>query len=119
MASEYLMEASSVRNAPAPLATFAARLAQEAGNNQTAMAFLQMVLMRETDPDKKEMLLTRLEAHMAVDVLEKAIRRYHERFGGYPESLDALVDAGVLDALPKNPYDKPFEYQAYTGFVKF
>ncbi|GAB6095832.1 hypothetical protein JCM14469_20850 [Desulfatiferula olefinivorans] len=119
MASEYLMEASTVRDAPAPLATFAARLAQEAGNNQTAMAFLQMVLMKETDPDKKEMLLTRLEAHMAVDVLEKALRVYHDRFGGYPARLDALVDAGVLDALPKNPYGNSFEYQGQTGFVKF
>lgn len=118
-ASEYLMGASTVRDAPAPLATFAARLAQESGSNEIAIYFLEMHLMKENDQDKREMLLTRLEAHKAIDIIEKGIQDYKRIFLRNPETLQVLVDENFIDRLPLNPYGRPFVYNKDNGALKF
>jgi len=118
-ASEALMAASSVKDAPPALATFGARLAQEVGKNDTAIAFLRMMLEKEKDQEKRDMLQERLDAHLAVAVLENGLAVFHAKYGKNPERLDILVSSGVLPRLPENPYGKPFIYDNATGVIKF
>lgn len=118
-ASEYLMGASTVYNAPPPLVTFAARLAQESGNNKTAIAFIELMLPKENDPDKRELLLKRLETHKAVDSIETAIQAYRQKVGRNPETLNALVEEGYMTNLPSNPNEKPFIYKSDDGSLRF
>lgn len=41
-----------------------------------------------------------------------AILRHKENIGKFPENLDELVEAGLLEALPTDPFsDKPFVYK--------
>lgn len=118
-ASKYLMDASTVRDSPPALATFAARLSQEAGNNQAAMAFLQLVLMKEIDPEKKKVIKTRLETHMIIDVLEKGIRAYHHIYGFFPYNLQVLINEGYISSIPPNPSGDGFIYNSEDGSIKF
>jgi hypothetical protein len=113
------MDASTIYNAPTLLATFAARLAQESGNNQLAISFLEMMLDKETDLDKQEMLMDRIQAHKAVDVIQKAIQAYRLAYRKNPVTLQTLVDSGVIKALPLNPYGKPFGYNQNDGSLTF
>lgn len=118
-ASEYLMAASTVTGAPPPLATFAARLAQESGSNEIAISFLEMFLMKENDPDKRDMLQKRLDTHKALDILEKGIQAYRLAFGGNPETLQKLVKEGFIKRIPSNPYSGEFIYNNIDGTLKF
>jgi tetratricopeptide (TPR) repeat protein len=117
--SEYLMGASTVNNAPPALATFAARMAQESGKNQLAISFLEMMISKEYDPVKKELLLTRIQAHKAVALIEGALQEYKLVFGEYPQDLSALIHKGFIQKLPENPYGRPFEYKSDDGSIKY
>lgn len=118
-ASEHLMEASSVKDAPPTLATFGARLAQQSGKNETAISFLRMMLEKEKDQDKRDMLVKRINAHLTIDILEKGITSYRGKYGKNPDKLDDLVSAGILAKLPKNPYGYSFGYDPESGNLKF
>lgn len=118
-ASDALLQASSVKDSPVTLATFGTRLAQQGGKNDTAIAFLRMMLEKEKDQDKRDMLQERLDAHLAVAVLEQGLATFHEKYGKNPDRLDMLVSSGVLPRLPENPYGKPFIYDNATGVIKF
>lgn len=118
-ASRALMEASSVKDAPPTLATFAARLAQQSGKNETAISFLRMMLEKEKDQDKRDMLLKRINVHLALDVLEKGITSYREKHGKNPDKLDDLVSTGIIAKLPDNPYGYPFGYDPELANLKF
>lgn len=118
-ASEYLMEASQIKNAPVLLSTFAARLAQKSGKNQTAISFLKMVYEKETDDDNKDLILKRILAHSAVEELENGVQLFKDRYGEYPITLNALIDKKIMKELPKNPYMKSFIYDSFTGVVNF
>lgn len=118
-ASGTLMEASSVKDAPPPLATFAARLAQQSGKNETAISFLRMMLEKEKDQDKRDMLLKRINVHLTLDILEKGITAYRGKNGRNPDKLDELVSTGILAKLPDNPYGYPFGYDPESGNLKF
>lgn len=118
-ASKYLMEASQVEGAPAPLATFAARLAQRAGRSEMAVIFLKAFYEKETDEEKKEMIKERIIAHTGVYTLEKGISHYKQKFGKYPADLDELIETGLVEKIPENPYGYPFGYDPETGVVTF
>jgi hypothetical protein len=118
-ASEALMEASRVKEAPPALATFGARLAQQSGKNETAISFLRSILEKEKDQDKREMLMKRINVHLVLDILEKGIAAYREKFGKNPDKLDDLISDGILAKLPDNPYGNPFGYDPKSGNLKF
>lgn len=118
-ASEVLMDASKIDGAPPALATFAARLALKSGRNQTAISFLTMILSKEKDKEKIELIKRRISAHYAVAELEKAIQIYVDQFGKYPESLQILVEKNIIKNFPTNPYNKPFTYNHDTCEVTF
>lgn len=118
-ASDYLMQAAKVKDAPPALGIFGARLAQQGGKNETAISFLRMMLEKEKDQDKREMLITRIDAHLAVDILEKGIVAYREKFGKNPEKLDDLIARGIIVKLPENPYGYPFSYDRKAGTLRF
>lgn len=118
-ASEALMEASLVKDAPPALATFGARLSQQIGKNETAISFLRMMLEKEKDQDKRDMLMKRINVHLALDILEKGVTAYKEKFGKNPDKLDDLISDGILAKLPDNPYGYPFGYDPESGNLKF
>jgi len=110
-ASEYLMEASKVPEAPMALATLAARLALKGGQTLTAIAFLRAMYEKEDDEGVKETLRVRIEALIGVWTLEQGISQFTSRFGHPPETLEELLSSGVLKEIPTNPYGNPYTYE--------
>jgi hypothetical protein len=57
----------------------------------------------------------RLHANLRCTVAALAAERYRLKHGVWPKSLDALVEAGLLPAVPRDPYDgEPLRTQ-YAG----
>ena len=50
-------------------------------------------------------------------VLEKAIEKYTAEFSNLSETLDKLVQNGIIAKLPENLYKKIFDYK--DGIIEF
>ncbi len=118
-ASRYLMEASERPHAPPLLAMLGARLSQRAGQTRAAIVFLQTMAKREEREVVRKQILKRIDALKGVLVLEKAIAAFESRFGHPPETLGELVDSGILEKIPKNPYKSADSYSYENGEIGF
>ncbi|MFU0783419.1 MAG: Prepilin-type cleavage/methylation domain-containing protein [Thermoanaerobacterium thermosaccharolyticum] len=50
-------------------------------------------------------------------IIQDAVERYNVENGGYPESLQTLVDQKYLDKVPKTAKGNDFTYDARKGIV--
>jgi hypothetical protein len=120
-AAESLAQASLLQGAPDFLAKLAARLYVSARTPQIAIDFLVQVHARTTDENVKRVLEQRLKEVLVerdLLLLEEAVRRYREAFGGPPESLEDLVRKGVLRDLPREPFGGRYLYDPRTQAVR-
>jgi hypothetical protein len=117
-ASQALMAASRVQDAPPALATWAARLASQAGQNQTALEFLEGVYSDTADEQQKDMIKKRIIAVQGAYTLQQAVDRFSDQYDRYPISLDELIEWDILVELPLNPYPRPFVLNE-EGIVEF
>ena len=117
--ARYMGEAAKLPDAPPIVATLGARLAQREGKTETAIALLHLMYDRAKDEDLKKILEKRIKAHIGILGLERAISAYKERYGRRPESLHALIDNGIINRLPENPFGDNYLYDVETGRVFF
>lgn len=102
-----LLRASRIAGSPPHFPLLAARMLSEGNRPETALAFLQDMIGRETDPRRKAHLEDRLrwvEVERDLQLLEKAIGEYTTRTGAPPRQLADLVRAGLLARIPEDPY---------------
>lgn len=116
-ASEYLMAASERPNAPPFLAVLGARLAQKGGQTKAAIVFLRTMYERTERKAVKNYIGKRMKALEGVMVLEEAIKNYVSKYGKEPETLEQLVETGVIKKMPQNPYPQPYTYE--NGEIRF
>ena len=116
-ASEYLMEASKRPGASSMLASLATRLAYKGNRTENAIIFLRQILKDTTDERLKKEYETRLTALEEILFLEKAVTVYNERFEKAPSKLDDLVTAGIIRAVPEDPYGGEFHIDT-EGSIK-
>ncbi len=58
------------------------------------------------------------QADLSATRLIVALQLYKRTYGGFPATLQALVDKGTLRALPEDPFDgKPFRYDAKRAII--
>jgi len=62
-------------------------------------------------------VMKKTKAMNDVMYLSNKVNTYKRQYGGYPVSLDELVEKGIVEALPKPPQDMQFVYDANTGKV--
>ena len=119
-ASAMFLETAKVKDAPVLLVLLGSRFAMLKGRTQTSLLVLENML---NEPDIAENnakeIRNRITALRGVMAIENAVKAYSEKFGSNPESLDRLVETGVLEALPPNPYDTSYTYDANTQEVRF
>ena len=116
----YMAQASRLQGSPAYLPRLAARMYAESGNPEVGVSFLQAMIRQAGEPYVKEALqrrLTDLMLERDVKLLDEAVSRYHARFGRFPHRLDALVDAGILTAMPRASIGSEFVMDHKTGRV--
>ena len=101
-----MQEASRLPGSPAYLPRLSARMLVEAKVPETALSFLQEMIAKETDPQRRDVLVRRaLEVAVERDIqrIESAIEKFRTSRGKAPGSLDDLLTAGFLDAVPEEP----------------
>jgi hypothetical protein len=79
----------------------------EGNRPDTALAFLQEMTARETDPRRKVSLeerIRRVTVERDLQSLEGAIVDYTSRVGAPPGELTDLIHLGILPRIPDEPY---------------
>ncbi|MBN1278142.1 MAG: hypothetical protein JXA35_11700 [Deltaproteobacteria bacterium] len=119
-ASEAFLEAAKIKGAPVLLAVLGGRFAAKGGRTQAAIVLLKSML---NDPDideyREKEISDRIDALKGIMLLESAIKKYQEIYSEFPESLEALIEKGMLDSLPANPYADRYFYSPGDGRVFF
>lgn len=118
--AEYLMRAASLPGHPAYLSGLATRLAAEAGNPITALAFLEARLRETQDQQMREFFMARMKEVMIerdVQLLDRSVESYQEIHGTLPATLEALVHARILAAIPAEPFGGEYLLDLKTGRV--
>jgi len=111
MAAKYLSVAAKLPGAPPIVATLGARLAQKAGQTETAIAILRIMLDRTDNEALKLRLEKRIKVHLGMLIIERSIAIYAQKYGKSPASLNELIDKGIIDQLPENPYVETYTYE--------
>jgi hypothetical protein len=78
---------------------------------------LREIIRKTEEGQTRDIYLIRLEALEAILLLERAVATFTERSGRKPAALDELVEAGIIRALPRDPYGGRFYLDA-DGAVK-
>lgn len=121
VAARYLEQAAILPNRPDFLPLLVTRLYAQAHDPETALGFLARVY----ETTKDERMRAKLEERIKDLLLERdfllfgrAIEVYRHRVGSSPERLEQLVEAGLLQALPLEPFGGRYELDAETGEVR-
>jgi tetratricopeptide (TPR) repeat protein len=118
--AEYIMKAASLPDRPAYLPGLATRMAAEAGNPDTALAFLEARLRETHDPQTRESLVNRMKEVIIerdLHLLESAVAVYRTQHRSLPATLRDLVMAGALPSLPQEPFGGDYRVDPKTGSV--
>jgi hypothetical protein len=118
--ADYIMRAASLPDRPAYLPGLATRLASEAGNPETALAFLEARLRDTQDQEMREFFVNRMKEVIIerdIQILEHAVEVYRTTHQTLPSTLTALVTDRVLTGLPQEPFGGVYRLDAMTGAV--
>jgi len=107
-AGMYLAKAAELKPEVEWYATLAARYYYEGGSTALALAYLQEMIPAARNEAIKKRLVTRAKAFEKVLQIEQAIAAFKERFQAEPEDLGRLVNAGLLERIPDDPYGGTF-----------
>jgi hypothetical protein len=118
--AEYIMKAASLPDGPSYLPGLATRMAAEAGNPDTALAFLEARLRETQDLEMREVLANRMKEVIIerdLRILESAVEAYRTQYHTLPATLTDLVVAGALPILPQEPFGGDYRLDPKTGVV--
>ncbi len=107
-AAPFLRQAAMKPGAPDFLKGLAARFSLYGNQTLAGIIFLKGLIRQTSDEKTKQYLNKRLKALELIHELEKAVSKYREKFGRLPAGLDDLVNAGILNAIPEDPYGGEF-----------
>jgi tetratricopeptide (TPR) repeat protein len=111
-AAEAFTRGADVPGAHPFLRILAARMAQHAGEFETARMLWTTTLQTSPAKDIQRNAIDHLRAlRVDEDVtnLEKLVDLYRQQFGLQPQSIVELVRAGLLDAVPVDPTGQPYK----------
>jgi tetratricopeptide (TPR) repeat protein len=121
IAQKYYKKAMDIEGAPAMTRRLYANAAFQLTDYRTALQhWLEIFRTAEDDRVKKIAYnqLYRVDAALDTEALAAALAQYRERYGRLPDDLSALVTAGLMDSLPVDLEENPYQYDPSTGEVK-
>ncbi|MFO7760369.1 MAG: hypothetical protein R6V20_01980 [Desulfobia sp.] len=107
-AGRYLRQASLRPGAPYYLSGLAARFSHYGKDTRAGISFLKKVLRQSDSPRIKAYLAQRIETLKIIADLEDKTAEYKKKSGQSPEKLEDLVRAGLISAIPADPYGGNF-----------
>ncbi len=120
-AAEYFAKAAAVPGAPRHVARTHAGVLARAGDERSALR-LWRELLEDPNSDAAtraiaERQLRALTVQLHLRELEGAVAIFREQKGRLPATLEDLVRAGILRALPLDPDGDPYRYDPVTGRI--
>lgn len=118
--AEYTMRAAALPDRPAYLPGLATRLAAEAGNPDTALAFLESRFRETQDPGMRTFFVNRMKEVIVerdLRLLEDAVQNYLKLHRVLPATLMDLVVTRLLPVLPVEPFEGSYLLDSGTGAV--
>lgn len=117
-AAEAMSEAARRPGRPEYLLFLATRMSAQGDSLETGIAMAQAMLDASATEEQRVELDARIrllvmEKHLRA--LEAAIDGYRTANGRWPASLEALVAAGALDAIPPEPHEGQWVFDPATG----
>jgi hypothetical protein len=97
--------------------TLTARYFHEAGESELGLVFLETMAENASTSKVKNIYERRIAAFKAVRQLETAVDEFRAIHARFPETLEVLVDNGLLPDVPKDPYGGEF-YLSQEGKVR-
>jgi hypothetical protein len=116
----YIGLAARTSGAPDFLSGLATRMYAEAGNPDVALQFIEALWKENPDLAMREKLEVRAKEVMIerdLIIIEKAVKRFREKYARLPASLPDLVGAGLLPRLPDEPFGGTYRIDPQTGSV--
>jgi hypothetical protein len=120
-AARHMRLAAELPGASRQVARFAALLYAEQYGPEMSLQFLKEM---ERDADSREMREVIeenvKEAQLEVDLtrLNRAVAAYRRRFGMIPLTLWGLVDTGLINTIPPDPFGGTYEIDLVSGAVR-
>jgi len=106
-AAEYYKKASALSGSPL-FTNLAARYFYEGGETELGIAHLKAMISMTRKENIKQVYKTRLKSLEAIHTIEIAINKFKERYGKYPKDIQDLVNQGILENIPEDPYGGEF-----------
>lgn len=120
-AGDQLAAVALLPGSPDYVGGLATRMYASAGQYETATMIAEQLANSVEDPEIKEALLRRAAETRTVRSvirLEELVKRFADLRHHFPATLDELVSAGLLSALPVDELGGTFEYNPATGEVE-
>jgi len=89
-------------------ATLAARYFYEAGENDFAIMFIDVMKKTARDENERRLYAFRRTALVAAGKIQRAVDAYRNRYSCLPTGFDLLVADGLLPSIPVDPYGGVF-----------
>ncbi len=93
----------------AALKMIAAKWVAQSTDSEVALAVLSQMKEEAKEPELKQVFAQRMERVKNMALLRDGVRKYRQEFGVQPASLDRVVAAGLLDAIPQDPLGGRYE----------
>lgn len=106
-AAQYLETAAKYPQSPTYLPLLVARLYANTDDPGMALPFLEEMLAQTDSPELQESLTKRIkdiQTKQHIQFLSTVCNQFHERTGQYPKQLEELLNRGILQAIPVEPY---------------
>ena len=116
IAAEYMQIAAEMSNNPL-FTRLAARYFHESGQAGLGLVFLETMAKGAQSEKIRRIYETRITALKAVKLIEDSIAEYVSLYNEEPELLTRLVDVGLMQSIPQDPYGGDF-YIDGTGKVR-
>lgn len=118
-AGKLFLQAAQIKNSPSFLSILGARLAHKGSETEAAIMLLHTVLSQK-DPSEPSYtdIENRLSALKGALLIEKAQKLFTQKYDQKPSTVQQLIDAGLLQAIPPNPYNTKYCIDS-NGLVSF
>lgn len=102
--AHYIKHAATIEGSPSYFPNLASRLAFYGQRSQTALLFLEQMLVENQNINVSSELENRLLALQGAAQLEEAALLFKQKYGAVAPDIAALVNAGLVESLPAEPY---------------
>jgi tetratricopeptide (TPR) repeat protein len=120
-AATYFAQAAGVPDAPVAVRRMHAGMISRAGHLRQALQLWAEVLEDPESDAASRAIAKRQVRHLKVRVdlqeLQVAVERFRSETSRYPERLEELLAGPYIESLPRDPWDREYEYDPRTGRV--